>query len=65
MKTKPKKKIWRPYWIRTYVGSCPVCGREAGYKERVYGPKPKKIENRYVQLPDTATYDHCLEWGSL
>lgn len=49
------------YWYRIYIGECPVCGKNKGYRERVYGPKPAKPKDRYVHIPDTQTYDHCLE----
>jgi hypothetical protein len=59
----PAKLRKRPahHWYRIYVGECPVCGRDHGHRERVYGPPPKDRADRYVQLPDTETYDHCLE----
>jgi hypothetical protein len=53
---KPKRK----YWYRIYVGECPVCGRYKGWRERVYGKRPKDIEKRYVQLSQNETYDHCI-----
>ena len=56
MPTKRKK-----YWFRFFIGECPVCGRDKSYKERVYGRKPKDQTKRYKHLPDTSTYDHCLE----
>jgi hypothetical protein len=58
-----KRKATRPHWYRVYVGECPVCGREKGYRERVYGTPPKDPGKRRVWLPDTITYDHCLERG--
>lgn len=51
------------YWYKFYVGSCPVCGRDASYKERIYGEKPEDINERYVQISDQYTYDYCLEYG--
>lgn len=51
----------RCYWYRMFVGECQVCGRDKSYRERVYTPKPKDPRKRYVQLPQTQTYDHCLE----
>lgn len=54
------------YWIRFHVGECPVCGRDASYRERVYDePKPDDDRKRYVQIPNTLTYDHCIERESL
>ena len=53
-----KKK--RPYWYRQFIGECPVCGRDAGYRERVYGKKPTEPKERYKHRPDTETYDHCI-----
>jgi hypothetical protein len=49
----------RKHWYRIYVGECPVCGRDQGYRERVYGRKPKSAKCRIVYLPDSQTYDHC------
>ena len=54
-KTKSKQ-----HWYRQYVGECPVCGRNAGWKERVYGEKPEDTTEIYIQLKDTETYDHCM-----
>lgn len=53
----------RRYWYRIYIGECPVCGRSKEYRERVYGRKPKDPMKRYIRIPDTETYDHCLERG--
>lgn len=49
----------RPHWYRQYIGFCPVCGRDQGYKERVYGEKPEDPKERYVMLDDKQTYDGC------
>lgn len=49
------------YWYKMYVGECPVCGRNASYKVRMPGAKPRDASKRYVHLPETETYDHCLE----
>jgi len=53
-------KTQKAYWYRLYFGECPVCGRDQSYRERVYGPKPKKPKDRIVYLPETQTYDHCM-----
>lgn len=50
----------KKYWYRQYIGECPVCGDWKGYKERVYGKKPKNPNKIYIQIPDTSTYDNCL-----
>ena len=55
---KKKKPVPRHWYLR-YVGECPVCGRDKGYRERVYGDKPKDKRKCVVYLPDTVTYDHC------
>lgn len=57
---KRKRKSVRPHWYRLHVGECPVCGKDKSYRERVYGRRPKTASKRFVYLPDTATYDHCL-----
>jgi hypothetical protein len=54
-------KQHKPHWYRLHIGECPVCGRDKSFRERVYGKKPKKREDRIVWLSDTYTYDHCLE----
>lgn len=54
------KKAKFPYWYRIHVGECPVCGRGKGYRERVYGPRPKDPKARYRTMPDSETYDHCI-----
>jgi len=48
------------YWYRQFVGECPVCGRDASYRERVYGEKPKEKEETYKSIPDNETYCGCL-----
>lgn len=48
-----------PFWYKIHVGECPVCGSQQGYRERQYTPKPENIEDRYVYLSDTVTYDGC------
>jgi hypothetical protein len=59
MKAKRRK---RRHWYRMYVGECCACGRDQSYRERVYGRRPKRASGRYVHLPDSQTYDHCLEY---
>lgn len=61
--TERDVKRSEPHWYRVYVGECPVCGRDAGSRERVPGPRPERWEDRHVLLADTQTYDHCLETG--
>lgn len=48
-----------PHWYRIYVGECPLCGHDAGYRERVFGRRPAKREARYVYLSDMETYNRC------
>lgn len=48
------KVVDRPHWYCIYVGECPVCGKDQGYRERVYGTKPDLVEDRYSQLPQRA-----------
>jgi len=54
------KKTQKKHWYKIHIGECPVCGRDQSYRERVYGKKPKNYKKRYVYLPDTQTYDHCM-----
>jgi hypothetical protein len=51
----------KPYWYLSFVGECPVCGKDASYKTRQYSSKPALAKNRVVYLADSQTYDHCLE----
>ncbi len=50
----------RRYWIRFHYGECPVCGRDKSFRERVYGRKPKRWQNRVVYLGYNQTYDNCI-----
>ena len=62
MTTKPPRRSSIPeatHWYRLYLGSCPVCGSDKSYRERVYGKRPEKLEDRVVYLSDTETYDWC------
>lgn len=57
--TNKKRKPPPPHWYKYYWGECPICGRDKSYKERVYGEKPKDINERHVVIPDNYTYDWC------
>lgn len=59
MKKKKGNKKGTYYYIQ-YMGECPVCWKDASYKVRVYGKKPKDWDKTHVWLPDTQTYDHCM-----
>jgi rRNA maturation protein Nop10 len=64
MTTTIEKKQRKPapkHWYRMHVGECPVCGRDASYRERVEGPPPVKHEDRYHALSHQETYCHCME----
>lgn len=56
---RPDDKRKQSHWYRIYVGECPVCGSDKGYRERVNGPKPKARSKRVVHLSDSQCYDHC------
>jgi hypothetical protein len=58
---KKQRKPAPPHWYRMHVGECPVCGRDASYRERVYGKPPEKWQDRYHNLSYQQTYDHCLD----
>jgi len=55
--TQDRRKL--KHWYRIFVGECPVCGRDSGYKERIYGKRPTDPLKRYVYLSDKATYCGC------
>ncbi len=58
---KTKKKIKeKKYWYKQYVGDCPVCGSDMGWKERVYGTKPIDLNKIYIQLSYRECYDYCM-----
>jgi hypothetical protein len=48
----------RKFWMRIWIGECPLCGRDKGYRERVYGRKPKLWQNRYRYISP----EHCYDW---
>jgi len=59
MKGVPKKG---KYWYRIWVGECPVCGKDAGYRERVYivdEPIPVNDADRYHHMGYSKTYCGC------
>jgi len=51
----------KTHWYRMYVGECPQCGRDASYRERVYGKRPQCRNSRYINLSLVAGYCGCLE----
>ena len=60
MSTAAIKRPKRARWYMGYVGECPVCGSWQGWKEARYTKPPAKAK-RYEQLPQTHTYDNCLQ----
>ena len=50
----------RRHWYRIHVSECELCGRDSGYRERVYGRKPKDPKKRFVYEPQWACSDHFL-----
>lgn len=48
----------RRHWYFLAWDYCPVCGREDGSRTRVYGPKPKRREDRVEYMEH---YDYCQE----
>ena len=54
MKNKQK------YWYKFFIGECPICGKDASYKVRMSGDKPRNKEDRYVYLSCSETYDGCM-----
>ena len=51
---KNKKK--RKYWYKQYSGFCPICGSETKYKERIYGEKPKDLNEIYISLSESECF---------
>lgn len=49
----------KTHWYKHFVGECPVCGKDASYKIRVYGKKPKSWKQRIEYLSYNQTYDWC------
>lgn len=56
---RPDDKRKQSHWYRIYVGECPVCGSDKGFRERVNGPKPSDRNDRVVHMSDAECYDHC------
>ena len=54
------KKIRKKYWYKQYMGECPVCGRNMGWREKVNGDKPTDLTKVYIQLSPEDCYDHCI-----
>ena len=48
-----------PYWFKQYVGECPLCGCNMGYKEKVRGVKPKDLSEVYIPLSLKDSYCGC------
>jgi len=42
---KQQKKVG-PYWYKTTVYFCVLCGRQNKYRERQYDPKPENPSDR-------------------
>lgn len=40
----------KPHWYKLIIVDCPVCGGGV-MRQRVYGIKPVKVEDRYEYLP--------------
>jgi len=53
------------YWMRRYVGECPVCGADQSYSVRVEGDKPESPSDRIEMLSTEECYDQCLEREAL
>ena len=51
-----KKKV---YWYRMHYGECPVCGRDASYRECVYGIRPDRREDRVIPMSYQEAYCGC------
>ena len=47
------------YWYLIWIGECPLCGRDKGYRERQYTPRPENREDRYKLIPQSSCYDWC------
>lgn len=49
----------KKHWYKISIFTCPVCGSERIYRERVYGEKPKNSSERYNYVCE---YDWCQEY---
>lgn len=47
------------YWYKIYYGECPICGRDATYRVRIYGDKPEDSEEIYIPLLPQESYCGC------
>jgi len=55
---KARRKPHRPHWYRMVLYDCMVCGGEV-IRERVYGKRPKRLEDRWKDEPPV--YCGCLD----
>ena len=46
----------RKHWYYVSIVYCPVCGRDNTYKERRFGRRPKRWQNRHSY---EEVYDGC------
>ena len=59
--TTKKDKAHKPHWYLMHVSLCPVCGKDNGYRVRVYGTKPKDAEKRRVYESQHHSYCGCMD----
>jgi hypothetical protein len=52
-----ERRSYRPHWYFIYEESCPVCGHTRIYRERRYGSRPERWEDRHDI--DYMAYDWC------
>ena len=56
------RKTSKPHWYLSWIGECPVCGRDMSYKERMYGKRPDPKKTHLVEyLTPTEAYCGCME----
>ena len=51
----------KPHWYKLHIKECPICGKDDSWRERVYGEKPDKVEERTTNEAPEACIHHFYE----
>lgn len=54
-----KKPVKKPYWYKTTIEECVLCGWSDKWRERMYTEKPKEVSQRYI-FNQTACDTHFI-----